>query len=807
MFTPRPLLILTSCLILYWSASASAEPTLEQRLEKLEQTLDAARQDAHVPGMSIAIVKDDEIIWMRGFGFSDVGAQKPADENTIYAVGSTTKAFTATLVGMLVDEGKANWDDPVTKHLPYFDLQVRSNDENAECTMRDLLSHRHGFARMGVLMIGGKASRDEILRTAAGAEPLDDFRNGFLYCNVTYLAAGQAAGVAGGDSWDDMMVDRLFQPLNMTSSTVSLTNAKKDPRLALGYMWDETLEQNKHLEMIDLDPIAPAGAVNSNVLDMAQWVRLQLGQGKINGKRLISADRIIDTWTPQIEMAPGASYGMGWMLHEVNGHKVVEHGGNIDGFSAEVALMPDQNLGYVLLMNSQDSPLREASIEIVFDALLDHWPEENNDQNDTMNKDALVEAEDINFNDYTGIYIANFAKFRDAPVEILIHEDDLTIDIAGQRQTALALPDAEGKWVSVLSDRLAVSFDRNSENDVVGLRIHTNGFRFEVPRKGHKIEPEVPAEELEKYVGTYIRENGGKRVEILIDRGHLTMDNRGTMLMFNTPNDEGHASLRAREDQGATFKIDADGKTESFVFHGNAGPQFFSRLVDSADAELPTLEQIHSLRNTDSRRAAFESDSGTKLSGEVLIAQAGLRGELTIYTRGTNRWSSHFDFAKFGRIDEAALQDQAWSFNPLRGFVEQEDDELAQAILAHPGAVEGDWSEYFDSVEVTGTDTVNDRPVYVVRLKKADLPSRIYRIDAETGDVLRMNQIAIEFWGPIPMTTTYRDFAEIDGIRRPMRVEIENPASGKTIFTFEKIESGLDLSDDIFTLQDIDPEG
>ena len=166
MSTSRFLLSLAASLALATFASASDAPTLEQRLQKLAESLEAARENAHIPGMSIAIVKDDKVVWARGFGLADVAAEKPADEDTIYAIGSTTKAFTATLVGMLVDEGTASWDDPVTKYLPYFDLQVRSDYQDAECTLRDLLCHRHGFARMPILWLGDEVSRE---RSSLGA--------------------------------------------------------------------------------------------------------------------------------------------------------------------------------------------------------------------------------------------------------------------------------------------------------------------------------------------------------------------------------------------------------------------------------------------------------------------------------------------------------------------------------------------------------------------------------------------------------------------------------------------------------------
>ena len=797
MSTLRSLLLLATALAFTSSLFASDGPTLEQRLERLSKSLESARVEAHIPGMSIAIVKDDKVVWTRGFGFADIDDKRPADENTIYAVGSTTKAFTATLVGMLVDEGKASWDDPVTRHLPYFDLAVRSDDKNAACTLRDLLSHRHGFSRMGILAMSGQSTREEILRTAAGAEPWDDFRKTFHYTNIMYLAAGQAAAAAADSTWDKMMVKRIFKPLRMNSTRVSLTKTQKDRRLALGYKWNESLGEFEHLKMVDLGIIGPAGAVNSNVVDMAQWLRLQLGRGEVDGKRLISTKSILETWMPQIEMAPGRSYGLGWMLREHDGKKVVEHGGTIDGFSAQVGLMPEENLGFVLLTNLNVTPFREASLELVFDALLDKWPEEKVENN--------MPAGEVVLGDYVGTYVANFAKFRDAKFEISINDDGLMLDIAGQQKFDLQEPDADGKWIPVQTDRVAVSFDRDDQRAVIGLKMHTNGFRFQVPREGLAIEPELPSGDLEKYVGTYVREMGGKRVKIIVTQGHLTMEDKGNRLAFHTPDAEGNAPLRAREDQGATFKSDAEGNVESFVFRGSAGARLFTRLTDPSESKLPTIDELLALRKTDARIAAIEAGGGTRIRGKVWIPQAGVRGTLSIYIQGRDRYANEMDFGKFGRISAVAKGDEAWSYNSFRGLSVLKGDELTQTILGHPGAVEGDWNDYFDSIKVVGTDTVNGRPVYVVRLRKDGLPSRTYRIDSEHGDVLRMNHVSIELFGPVPVTTDYSDFREIDGIRTAMRIESSTPMSGKTVLTLEQSESGLELGDALFTLEVPEP--
>ncbi len=798
MKSSRPLLSLAALLALTPLASALEEPTLGQRLAKLDEALEAAREEHHAAGMSLAIVKDDEVIWARGFGYADVESKRVADEHTLYAIGSTTKAFTATAIGMLADEGKLDWDDPVANYLPYFELAVRSEDENARCTLRDLLSHRSGFSRMGILWFGGQVPREEILRTAAGAEPLDDFRAGFHYCNVTYLAAGEAAGIAAGSSWDELIQSRIFGPLEMNSSSVSIGVAREDSRLATGYMWDETDAVHSPTRLISLDNIAPAGSINSNVLDMAQWIRFQLGRGEVSGKRLISPERLKDTWSPQIAMGNEMDYGLGWMLRKHDGRQVVDHGGNIEGFSAQVSLMPEEGLGYVLLINQSASPVRELSIPIVFDALLDEWPEPKREDGPAVN-DANIDLEQ-----FVGVYTANFATFRNEPFTVLNKGDHLAIDIPSQQVLDLKAPDEEGKWYAVLTDRIAASFQRDEQDQVVGLTIHQSGFNFQLPREGHETEPEVPIEELEKFVGIYERANGGKRIKFFVEGGQLMLEDKGKYMPFRVPDANGYATFRARDDFGATFAVDAEDQVDSLVFHGSSGDQLFTRVAGATDQDLPSVEELLALRDTQARLEALKTRGGIKATGTVWIAQAGVRGKLTTYTRGKDRFSNHMDFGKFGCVDSASLGEEAWAYNSMRGFETLKGDMLAQALLEHPGAVEGDWNDYFDSVQVTRTDRHRDRAVYVVSLNKAPLPGRTYWVDAETGDILQVKVIAIENGLRIPVTITHSEFKPMDGQRTATRIEIENPESGRTVMTIEKIESGLDLGDEVFTLVDPD---
>jgi len=777
-----------------WALSAD-EPTLEQRLERLAERLESERRTAHVPGMAISIVKDGEVVCARGFGVSNVETGDAVTPETIFACGSTTKAFTATLVGMLADEGKARWDDPVTKYLPYFDLAVKSDDANAECTLRDLLSHRHGFTRMGILWAGGGVPREKILRTAVNAEPWDHFRENFHYCNVTYLAAGMAAGVAAEATWDELVTTRIFEPLEMKSTSLSVAVARKDPRLSLGYAWDDEKKEIEHKKMLALDNIGPAGSINSNVIDMAQWIRLQLRRGEVDGKRLISEATLRETWSPQIEIGPGVAYGLGWMLRQHDGRNVVEHGGNIDGFSAQFAFVPDENVGYALLMNLDVSPLQQASIAVVFDELLGEWEEPA----------AAAEAADgeVDYADYTGIYVANFATFEDEEFEVLVQDDHLAVDVPSQMTFALHDPDDEGKWTFRLTDTIAVSFERDDAGRVVAMKMYQAGFTFEIPREGVEIEPEEDLAALERFLGTYRDEANKSTVRVVMLGGRLAVDNGNGPLDLSAPDAEGKRTLRARTDISVRFEEDSEGLVEGFVFHDHEGKDAeFTRQAGKSAAGLPTLEELLALRKTDERTARQAAAKGIKTTGNVRLLQAGLEGEIVVYVSGDERYANYMDFGPFGQIQVAVTAPRAWSYNSFRGLDELEGTQLELALAGHPHALEGDWRLFFDEIDVLRRDEWNDRPVVVVRLSKGNAPSRTYFVDSETGDVLRVKAIAVEGSIRLPVTIEFGDFREEDGIRAAYRTTIENEASGRTVIEFTLVETGLDLADDLFRLEE-----
>lgn len=358
-------------------ALMNAQPALAQEsvLQGFDDYVNKALKDWEVPGLAIAVVKNDKVLLVKGYGVKKTGDSAPVTEKTMFAIGSASKAFTAATVGMLVDEGKVKWDDPATKYLPGF--QLFDPYATRELTVRDLLSHRSGLERGDLMWYGSDYNREEILRRIRFLKPSWSLRSRFGYQNIMYLAAGEAVAKVAGKSWDEVVRERIFRPLGMTASNTSIKDLAASPDVATPHARVDNAVQA--IPWRNIDNIAPAGSINSNVTDMAQWVRLQLNEGKFNAQTVITSGTVKEMHTPQMvlrlegvqeKLNPDTrfmTYGLGWFLQDYKGRKVVQHGGNIDGMSALVAMIPEEELGLVILTNMNGTPLPTALMYKVFD--------------------------------------------------------------------------------------------------------------------------------------------------------------------------------------------------------------------------------------------------------------------------------------------------------------------------------------------------------------------------------------------------------------------------------------------------------
>jgi len=355
-------------LVAVWTgAEAQMKP---DPLAGIEPSIEKVRQSWSIPGLAVGIVKNDSLVFAKGFGVKEQGKPDPVDDRTLFAIGSNTKSFTATAAAMLVDDGKLKWNDKATRWLPGF--QLFDPYVTRELTVRDLLSHRSGLGRRGdLLWYGTNFSRDEILRRVRYLEPNAGFRTEMGYQNIMVMAGGQVVGAAAGSTWDEVVRQRIFKPLGMSTSSTSTNDLNAQTDVSTPHSINGAVA--KPIPWRNIDNIAPAGSINSNVVEMARYLRMQLGNGTYRGQKLVSAANLGVTKTPHINtggvgdsVTHFAAYGLGWVLQDYHGKRIAWHNGGIDGMLSEMWTIPELGLGIVVLSNG--SP-HSAGPSIVWDII------------------------------------------------------------------------------------------------------------------------------------------------------------------------------------------------------------------------------------------------------------------------------------------------------------------------------------------------------------------------------------------------------------------------------------------------------
>jgi CubicO group peptidase (beta-lactamase class C family) len=337
-----------------------------------------------VPGMAVAIVKDGKVVLLKGYGVRKLGESTPVDENSLFGIGSNTKAFTAAALATLVDEGKISWDDPVYERLKGFEMY--DPYVSKEMRIRDLLCHRSGLGLgEGDLMFWPHTTftRDDVVYRLRYLKPKTSFRTTYAYNNLMFVTAGQVVAEVSGKSWDEYLRERIFGPLGMKNTDTSATAFKEGDDWAMPH--SKVAGKLQPIPVENLDNAGPAGSINSSVADMSKWVLLQLNRGKIPGTetRIFSEKSSEDMWAQQmiqpIRAVPSElktlqarflGYGMGWGLRDYKGRKLVGHSGGVAGYVTRVMLVPEENLGVVILTNAEETGAFESVLFHLLDSYL-----------------------------------------------------------------------------------------------------------------------------------------------------------------------------------------------------------------------------------------------------------------------------------------------------------------------------------------------------------------------------------------------------------------------------------------------------
>jgi len=361
----------------------AAAPTAQPAAADFDAVVQRAMTAFEVPGISLAVVKDGRVAVAKGYGVRKLGESAPVDAQTLFGIASNTKAFTATALGILVDEGKIRWDAPVIDYVPWF--QMSDPYVTREMTVRDLLVHRSGLGLGAGDLLWWPPStynRKEIARRLRYIPLATSFRSAYAYDNVLYLVAGEVIEAVSGQSWEDFVSSRILKKVGMATSNVRHSDATRGGNVATPHAPIDG--KVRPIAPFDSDNTNPAGGINSNADEMAKWMLVQLGEGKLaDGTPLIRPDtaRQLTTIVTPIPIGQGApefaavrpsfnGYGLGFGLRDYRGHKLVTHTGGLPGYVSKVAMLPDRQLGIAILTNQESTAAFEAIASTIMDAYL-----------------------------------------------------------------------------------------------------------------------------------------------------------------------------------------------------------------------------------------------------------------------------------------------------------------------------------------------------------------------------------------------------------------------------------------------------
>jgi CubicO group peptidase (beta-lactamase class C family) len=362
--------------------AAAAPPSPEKRLQGFDAYMDKVLKDWNAPGIGVGVVVEDRLVLAKGYGYRDYGKRLPFTPKTTVPIASNTKLFTAVAAGLLVEEGKIDWDEPVKKSVPAIAFH---NDElNATVTLRDMLSHRTGITRHDTIWYKSDFTRQELFDRLRYLEPTQPLRQTFLYNNMMYAGTGRIIEILSGRSWEDFVRERLLAPLGMGSTVFTIEDLEKQPDHGVPYT-----ERRDSFELYAIPyyreaiGVAPAGAINSNLEDMSKWLIALMNEGRSGGRTVIPPAVLKATLRPAIALpntlleARGygeilnPAYGMGRFTASYRGHLLTYHGGDINGFHSQVSFMPNDGIGViVLVIGDHAAPLYDAISYNVYERLL-----------------------------------------------------------------------------------------------------------------------------------------------------------------------------------------------------------------------------------------------------------------------------------------------------------------------------------------------------------------------------------------------------------------------------------------------------
>jgi CubicO group peptidase (beta-lactamase class C family) len=790
---------------------APSIPSIEQRVDAFMEQLETRRKAQGVVGAAVVVAQGDRIVRATGLGQRSAEAPEPVTDETVFAVGSVTKQFTATAVALAVSEGKMAFEDHPRKYVPSFRLQ--DPDADAKLNMIDLLAHRSGLDRSDVTWLMAPFTQDELFELAYRATPAAKLRERFLYNNAMYALAGTAAARAQQTTYESLLTERLLKPLGMASSTLTLAALTASPNRAIGYGLATTGRQSP-AKLADLGSVAPAGALNSTARDMGAWLRFLNSRGRIGGEAKITPAVFARLFEPQQQVSHSSSYGLGFFLQTRSGMLLVEHGGNVPGYTAQVVHVPDRALSLALLTNQDSSQLGAMALELFWDLVVKPEvapPAVTSGPPTTPGPkpggDTAAAARPIPQERLAGHYFAS----QGGAFEVRNSDSGAIAVFSGQPPYPLKPTGINTFELSGLSD-FSVKF---SESRVMPGRLtaflrqppsHPGG-NIDFLKKDDawlaraKAQHDGPDKEL---IGSYRNDDQSMIMEIVPYRRGVALVLTGQPLWLLKPLGAELYHLEGLPDAyRIRVKRSGDGRVLGFTLNQpdlslemstapseTAGDAEKARgILEQAVAAAGGAEAIDRITSMSAFARASAPTHGLDGFAEDHIA-AGKRAEI-------------FELGAFGKIvfKSRVLTSEAQSVTILRAgepIPASGKALVASRFFAVPHQLYR-WKERFVTVLATREASVNGEDAVVIELTPKDLaPLRLY-ISSKSFLILREEiptYIGDELQSAV--SADYSDYRVVNGVRLPFAASVPAPMLGRIAVTYDRVSLNNAIDPTVF---------
>lgn len=771
------------------------------RMDALSARIDAKRQELGIPGLALVVVKDGQVLLSRGFGERNVADKQAVDEDTLFAIGSTTKAFTAMLVMMAVDEGKISLDDHPRKCVPYFKLL----DEKADkaITVRDLLTHSSGLMRTDLGWITGRLSAEETIRVAGLAKATGDLGEKFQYQNVMYAAAGECVANLYGKPYSQLMAERFFAPLGMTHGTnISVAENLKNPQRAVGYTKAGPDQVLMPVPMRPIDNVAPAGAINTSIRDIAPWLKLMLAGGAYEGKKLVSETSFRELTKTQQKIRGPVSYTLGWMRDRWKTHRQLHHGGGIDGFVTLISLLPKDNVGFALFTNIQNGDIHGYVTEEVYGALLeDDWGTEPVDNTGATALPESAKAE-----------VGRYGVVGGVSMEVVLVDNKLTLKVPRQpayelipqdiaaRKYRLGPPAPSGYYATFRprkdDPKRSELLLEQPQGPMTMARLTEAD--FEAVRKA-----DIPGRLLD-ILGLYANKKTGFELEVGMSEGRVALLLPGQDPAPLVPQSNGFFSLDGLPE---TFKVEGvrTGKKISGLKIIQPGKTLELEIKRHSPLPKVTPDQLMQRMRKAANSQKLAKLGTFKTTGKLKFVNQGLEGSHVMQRAYPNKMRETLVLKALGKdigtIVAAYNGTKASQKTDFTQSLPLSNEEVNNIVLQAAYDSLEDHANQLEKPEILRSGSVGDEATVVVRRKIKTGGSLVMHVSTKTWLLLKIESYLPmgPNGGEMGTTVTFADYRKVSGIPFAHKATTRG-LQGEAVLTIDTVELGAPIDSAVFQI-------